>query len=65
MTPTKVEPLDEVARLLAVLIRQGVETQKEAILALHDAGLENARIGVLLGTTTATVRAAVNTAKKA
>ena len=52
--------LDEVSRLLAVLIRKGSETQTEAILALHDVGIENARIGQLLGTSTATARARVN-----
>lgn len=52
--------LDEVARLLAVLIRQGVETQQEAILAMHAVELENSRIADLLGTSAATVRATVN-----
>ena len=62
----EVEPdsLDEIARLLAVLIRQGSETQTAAILALHDVGLSNARIGQLLGTSTATARVTVNNAKK-
>jgi hypothetical protein len=52
--------LDEVSRLLGVLINLKFETQTEAILALHDVGLSNARIGQLLGTTTATARARVN-----
>ncbi len=58
------ELLDQVVRLLAIQVRQGFETQTAAILALHDAGFSNARIGELLGTTTATARAAVNAAKK-
>jgi hypothetical protein len=52
--------LDEVSRLLGVLIKLECATQTEAILALHDVGLSNARIGQLLGTTTATARARVN-----
>lgn len=56
--------LDEVVRLLALQIRQGHETQKEAILALHGAGFDNARIGQLLGTTTGTVRSTVHAAKR-
>jgi len=56
--------LDEVSRLLGVLIKMKAETQTEAILALHDVGLDNARIGQLLGTTTATARARVNENRK-
>ena len=58
------ELLDQVVRLLAIHVRQGFETQNAAILALHAAGFSNARIGELLGTTTATARSAVNAAKK-
>lgn len=55
--------LDEVSRLLAVVIRQSNETQADAIRAIHATGLSNARIGQLLGTTTATVRNTVNKSK--
>lgn len=55
--------LDEVARLLAILIRQSNETQADAIRALNAVGLSNGRIGQLLGTSTATVRATVNKSK--
>jgi DNA-binding transcriptional regulator YiaG len=48
--------IDEVARLLAIQIRLQVETQVQAIRAMKDAGLSDARIAELLGTSTATVR---------
>lgn len=54
MAPPRRDELDiqeQVARLLAVQIRLQVENQTEAILALHQAGFGNSRIGALLGTT--------------
>jgi DNA-binding NarL/FixJ family response regulator len=48
--------LDEIVRLLTLSLRQGYESQSEAILAFVQAGLEAPRIAELLGTTPATVR---------
>jgi hypothetical protein len=48
--------LDEIARLTALSLRQGFESQTEAILAFSQAGLDASRIAELLGTTPATVR---------
>jgi DNA-binding NarL/FixJ family response regulator len=56
--------LDEVVRLLALSLRQGYESQNEAILAFSQAGLEASRIAELLGTTPATVRATRQKAAK-
>jgi DNA-binding CsgD family transcriptional regulator len=63
------ELLDEIIRLLALSLRQGMETQTEAINGFADAGLSNNRIAELLGTTPDTVkttrkRAARRTAAK-
>jgi DNA-directed RNA polymerase specialized sigma24 family protein len=64
VTVSTEELLDQIVRLLAIQVRQGFETQNAAILALNSAGFSNARVGELLGTTTDTVRSAVNAAKK-
>jgi hypothetical protein len=58
------ELLDEVVRLLAMSLRQGMENQTEAILAFSQAGLETGRIAELLGTTAATVRSTRQKAAK-
>lgn len=54
MTERTDELLDEVVRLFALSLRQGMESQTEAILAFSQAGLETGRIAELLGTTPAT-----------
>lgn len=56
--------LDEIVRLMALSLRQGMESQTEAILAFSQAGLEASRIAELLGTTPATVRATKQKATK-
>lgn len=58
------ELLDEVVRLLALSLRRGMDTQSEAIYAFGEAGLSDARISELLGTTVATVRSARQKAAK-
>lgn len=58
------ELLDEIVRLLALSLRQGMENQTEAILAFDQAGLDGSRIAELVGTTPATVRATKQKAKK-
>lgn len=59
------QALDEVAKLLAVLIRLQCETQNEAIIELGRVGISPSRIGTLLGTSGATARTTLNRAKKA
>jgi predicted transcriptional regulator len=49
---------------MALSLRQGMESQTEAILAFSQAGLEASRIAELLGTTPATVRATKQKAAK-
>lgn len=56
--------LDEMIRLIALSVRQGMETQSEAIVAFAQIGLESPRIAELLGTTSATVRATRQKAAK-
>jgi DNA-binding NarL/FixJ family response regulator len=56
--------LDEIVRLMALSLRQAMESQTEAILAFSQAGLEASRIAELLGTTPATVRATKQKAAK-
>jgi DNA-binding NarL/FixJ family response regulator len=56
--------LDEIVRLMALSLRQGFESQNEAILAFSQAGLDAPRIAELLGTTPATVRATKHNAAK-
>jgi DNA-directed RNA polymerase specialized sigma24 family protein len=55
--------LDEIVRLLALMMRQNAENQTEAIRLLTQAGFEPTRIAQLLGTTPATVRTAKARAK--
>jgi DNA-directed RNA polymerase specialized sigma24 family protein len=56
--------LDDIARLLSVILRSTFETQTDAIEAMSKAGLTPTRIAGLLGTSSATVRDAVSKAKK-
>lgn len=62
--PKELEPLDEVARLLATLIRLQLETQADAIRELDRVGLGPTRIAQLLGTTPNTVTVTLSKAKK-
>ena len=58
------EPEDELARLLATLIRLQAPSQSDAILELKKSGLGQKRIAELLGTTPNTVNVTVSRAKK-
>lgn len=58
------ELLDEVARLLAVQIRTGSESQGEAVVEMYRAGISPSRIAELLGTTPGTVNVSISRAKK-
>ena len=55
---------EEVARLLAILIRLQVPTQADAIRELGRVGIGPKRIAELLGTTANTVNVTLNKAKK-
>ena len=61
---TSLEPTDEIARLLATIIRIQLPSQADAIKELNKAGLGPKRIAELLGTTPNTVTVALNRAKK-
>lgn len=56
--------LDEVCRLLSILIRRDAASQTAAILEMSRAGIKTARIAELLGTTPNTVNVTVHKAKK-
>lgn len=60
----ELEPQDEIARLLATLIRLQVENQTQAIVELGKAGFGPARIGALLGTTTDTAKVTLARSRK-
>lgn len=55
---------DEIARLLAVMIRMQLPTQADAIRELGRAGIGAKRIAELLGTTANTVNVTLAKAKK-
>jgi DNA-binding CsgD family transcriptional regulator len=56
--------LEDVARLLAVLVMNSFDTQSEAIEAMSKAGMKPNRIADLLGTTPGTVKTTVKRAKR-
>lgn len=64
MTRDDESAIDEMVRLLAILVRRGSETQTEAILEMHKAGFGRSRIADLLGTTPNTVNVTISKAKK-
>ena len=55
---------DDIARLLAVLVRLQLPTQADAIRELARAGIGPTRIASLLGTTSNTVNVTLAQAKK-
>ncbi len=60
----ELDPLDEIARLLAVLVRRDCESQTEAITEIARVGIGARRIGELLGTSPNTVNVTLQKAKK-
>lgn len=69
-TPTETPELGDLVRLCnesvvlqALALRQRFENETDFMVALSEAGFENARIAVFLGKTTGAVRMAVNRAK--
>jgi DNA-directed RNA polymerase specialized sigma24 family protein len=62
--PGEIDTAEETVRLLAALIRMQTESQSEAILELHRAGIGTTRIAALLGTTKGTANVAIQRSKK-
>ena len=62
--PGEIDAQDEIARLLATLVRLQVENQAQAIVELGKAGLGPARIATLLGTTTDTAKVTLARSRK-
>ncbi len=60
----RMEPLEEIARLLAIQIRRGSGSQAETATELSRAGFGPTRIAQLLGTSAATVSKDLQRAKQ-
>lgn len=65
MTAPEPGSTDEVARLLALLVRLQVGSQAQAIAELDRLGITPARIADLLGTTAGTARVTVHQKRQA
>ncbi|MCI0636282.1 MAG: hypothetical protein L0206_20565 [Actinobacteria bacterium] len=59
----RLDPTEELVRLIALQIRLQLGNQSQAIVEMDRAGLGAARIAELLGTTANTVNVALNRAK--
>ena len=59
----RMEPMEEIARLLAIQIRRGSGSQAETAIELSRAGFGPTRIAQLLGTSAATVSKDLQRAK--
>lgn len=64
VTTTEAELLEELIRLQILQMRKNMESQADAISALHSVGFSPTRIASLLGTTSATVNVAISRTKK-
>ena len=62
--PSQLDPQEEIARLLALNLRQSVGSQPDTILLLHKAGFGRARIAELIGTSAGTVNQEIIRAAK-
>lgn len=60
----RMEPMEEIARLLAIQIRRGSGSQAETAIELSRTGFGPTRIAQLLGTSTATVSKDLQRAKQ-
>jgi DNA-binding NarL/FixJ family response regulator len=58
------EPLEELARLLAIQIRLALPNQTQAILELSRSGFGPTRIAELLGTSPATAKVTIQKSRK-
>lgn len=61
---SKMDPIEELVRLMAIDLRHRSQSQSEAILELSRAGFGPSRIAELLGTTANTVNVTIQKAKK-
>lgn len=61
---TKMEPLEELVRLMAIDLRLRLSSQGEVIQELNKAGFGPSRIAELIGTTPNTVNVTIQKAKK-
>ena len=61
---SRMDPIEELVRLMAIDLRQRSQNQGEAILELNKAGFGPSRIAELLGTTANTVNVTIQKAKK-
>jgi len=64
MSEVAEDRLDDICRLLAILVRKDADTQASTILEMSRAGLKNTRIADLLGTTPNTINVTIQKAKK-
>jgi hypothetical protein len=60
----QMEPMEEIARLLAIQIRRGAGSQADAAAELSRVGFGPTRIAQLLGTTAATIGKDLQRARK-
>ena len=60
----KMDPLEEVVRLMAIDLRLRMQSQGEVIQELNRAGFGPSRIAELIGTTPNTVNVTIQKAKK-
>jgi DNA-directed RNA polymerase specialized sigma24 family protein len=60
----RLDPIEELVRLMAIDLRMRTQSQGEAILELNKAGFGPSRIAELLGTTPNTVNVTIQKAKK-
>jgi DNA-binding NarL/FixJ family response regulator len=60
----RLDPIEELVRLMAIDLRMRAQSQSEAILELNRAGFGPTRIAELLGTTANTVNVTIQKAKK-
>jgi DNA-directed RNA polymerase specialized sigma24 family protein len=63
-SPDKMDPNEEIVRLMVLALRQRVGSQTEAIQELSKIGFGPTRIAELLGTTANTVNVTLQKAKK-
>jgi DNA-directed RNA polymerase specialized sigma24 family protein len=67
MTPAprtgEMSPEEEIARLLATIVRQNADTQTAAIIELSRAGFGPTRIGELLGASPGTAKVTIQRAR--
>jgi DNA-directed RNA polymerase specialized sigma24 family protein len=64
MARTEIDSGEEIARLLATLVRLQTDSQAEAIAELNKSGIGPSRIAELLGTSAGTVNVAIQRSRR-